>query len=163
MNFFLYVIVFCFSFSSVLLAVEPKTEKQKQDYSLGASLVQPLVQNNIEIDIDMLIQGIKDSYDKKLKLSLDEIKQFSVQAQQRISKEFQAKEQGSLSNNKKQGEDFLTTNAKKEGIKTLPSGLQYQILKEGKGKSPKSTDRVKVHYKGTLINGEEFDSSLQKR
>ena len=60
------------------------------------------------------------------------------------------------------GEAFLKENAKKEGVKTTASGLQYKVLKEGEGKSPKATDRVKVHYKGTLIDGKEFDSSYKR-
>ena len=60
------------------------------------------------------------------------------------------------------GEEFLKENAKKEGVKTLPSGLQYKVLKEGAGKSPKATDTVVVHYRGTLINGKEFDSSYKR-
>ena len=60
------------------------------------------------------------------------------------------------------GEEFLKENATKEGVKTLPSGLQYKVVKEGEGKSPKATDTVSVHYKGTLINGTEFDSSYKR-
>jgi FKBP-type peptidyl-prolyl cis-trans isomerase FklB len=64
--------------------------------------------------------------------------------------------------NKKEGEDFLAVNKKKEGVIALPSGLQYRVLKEGKGKSPKATDNVTVHYRGTLIDGTEFDSSYKR-
>lgn len=60
------------------------------------------------------------------------------------------------------GEQFLKENAAKEGVKTLPSGLQYKVIKEGEGKSPKATDTVSVHYKGTLIDGKEFDSSYKR-
>jgi FKBP-type peptidyl-prolyl cis-trans isomerase len=60
------------------------------------------------------------------------------------------------------GADFLKENAKKEGVKTTPSGLQYKVLKEGEGKSPKATDNVRVHYRGTLLNGTEFDSSIKR-
>lgn len=60
------------------------------------------------------------------------------------------------------GEQFLKENATKEGVKTLPSGLQYKVVKEGEGKSPKATDTVKVHYRGTLIDGKEFDSSYKR-
>jgi FKBP-type peptidyl-prolyl cis-trans isomerase FklB len=64
--------------------------------------------------------------------------------------------------NKNEGEAFLEENRKKEGVTTLPSGLQYRVLREGKGKSPKSTDTVVVHYRGTLLNGTEFDSSYRR-
>ncbi len=65
-------------------------------------------------------------------------------------------------NAQQKGEQFLKENAAKEGVKTLPSGLQYKVIKEGEGKSPKKTDTVSVHYKGTLIDGKEFDSSYQR-
>lgn len=68
----------------------------------------------------------------------------------------------SAANAMQKGEEFLKENAAKEGVKTLPSGLQYKVLKEGDGKSPKATDTVVVHYKGTLINGKEFDSSYKR-
>jgi FKBP-type peptidyl-prolyl cis-trans isomerase FklB len=64
--------------------------------------------------------------------------------------------------NKKEGEAFLAENKKKEGVKTLPSGLQYKVIKEGTGKSPKATDKVSTHYRGTLIDGTEFDSSYKR-
>jgi FKBP-type peptidyl-prolyl cis-trans isomerase len=64
--------------------------------------------------------------------------------------------------NKKEGEAFLTENKKKEGVKTLASGLQYKVLKEGSGKMPKATDKVTTHYQGTLIDGTEFDSSYKR-
>jgi FKBP-type peptidyl-prolyl cis-trans isomerase FklB len=64
--------------------------------------------------------------------------------------------------NKKEGEAFLAANKTKEGVKTLPSGLQYKVLKNGTGKTPKATDSVKAHYAGTLLNGTEFDSSIKR-
>lgn len=64
---------------------------------------------------------------------------------------------------KKQNEDFLATNKTKEGVKVTPSGLQYKVVKEGNGKVPEKTSRVKVHYKGTLIDGTEFDSSYKRK
>jgi FKBP-type peptidyl-prolyl cis-trans isomerase len=74
----------------------------------------------------------------------------------------QAKHKAAGDKNLKEGDDFLTANGKKEGVKTLPSGLQYKVIKSGTGRSPKATDTVKVHYNGTLTDGTVFDSSVQR-
>ena len=85
-----------------------------------------------------------------------------TEAQARVQEYLQRKGEERLKNVKAEGEAFLAENAKKEGIVTLPSGLQYQVLQEGNGKSPKATDQVKCHYEGTLINGKVFDSSYRR-
>ena len=85
-----------------------------------------------------------------------------TEAQAMVQEYLQRKGEERLKNVKAEGEAFLAENAKKEGIVTLPSGLQYQVLQEGNGKSPKATDQVKRHYEGTLINGKVFDSSYRR-
>lgn len=85
-----------------------------------------------------------------------------TEAQAMVQEYLQRKGEERLKNVKAEGEAFLAENAKKEGIVTLPSGLQYQVLQEGNGKSPKATDQVKCHYEGTLINGQVFDSSYKR-
>lgn len=85
-----------------------------------------------------------------------------AEAQAMVQEYLQKKGEERLKNVKTEGEAFLADNAKKEGIVTLPSGLQYQVLQEGNGKSPKATDQVKCHYEGTLINGKVFDSSYRR-
>lgn len=85
-----------------------------------------------------------------------------TEAQAMVQEYLQRKGEERLKNVKAEGEAFLANNAKKEGIVTLPSGLQYQVLQEGNGKSPKATDQVKCHYEGTLINGKVFDSSYRR-
>lgn len=85
-----------------------------------------------------------------------------TEAQAMVQEYLQRKGEERLKNVKAEGEAFLAENAKKEGIVTLPSGLQYQVLQEGNGKSPKATDKVKCHYEGTLINGKVFDSSYRR-
>lgn len=85
-----------------------------------------------------------------------------TEAQAMVQEYLQKKGEERLKNVKAEGEAFLAENAKKEGIVTLPSGLQYQVLQEGNGKSPKATDQVKCHYEGTLINGKVFDSSYRR-
>ena len=85
-----------------------------------------------------------------------------TEAQAMVQEYLQRKGEERLKNVKAEGEAFLADNAKKEGIVTLPSGLQYQVLQEGNGKSPKATDQVKCHYEGTHINGKVFDSSYRR-
>ena len=85
-----------------------------------------------------------------------------TEAQAMVQEYLQRKGEERLKNVKAEGEAFLAENAKKEGIVTLPSGLQYQVLQEGNGKSPKATDQVKCHYEGTLINGKVFHSSYRR-
>jgi FKBP-type peptidyl-prolyl cis-trans isomerase FklB len=91
-------------------------------------------------------------------LSQAEVQQAMMALQQSMSQ----KQQGKGADNKKAGEDFLAQNKTREGVKTLPSGLQYQVLQQGKGKSPAKTDKVTTHYHGTLIDGTVFDSSYER-
>ena len=91
-----------------------------------------------------------------------ELKIDEAEAQALVQEYLQKKGEEKVKAVKAEGENFLAENAKKEGVVTLPSGLQYQVLKEGNGKSPKATDQVKCHYKGTLINGKIFDSSYRR-
>ena len=91
-----------------------------------------------------------------------ELKIDEAEAQALVQEYLQKKGEEKVKAVKAEGENFLAENAKKEGVLTLPSGLQYQVLKEGNGKSPKATDQVKCHYEGTLINGKIFDSSYRR-
>jgi len=140
-----------------------KTQKEKLSYAIGIDMGSSLKRNAIDIDADILYKGIKDALaGGTLLLTEQEIKD-TIQAAQ---KELQAKQQAKMKTlgekNKKEGEAFLAANKKKEGVKTLPSGLQYKVITEGGGKSPKATDTVSVHYRGTLIDGTEFDSSYKR-
>ena len=91
-----------------------------------------------------------------------ELKIDEAEAQALVQEYLQKKGEEKVKAVKAEGENFLAENAKKEGVVTQPSGLQYQVLKEGNGKSPKATDQVKCHYEGTLINGKIFDSSYRR-
>jgi FKBP-type peptidyl-prolyl cis-trans isomerase FklB len=139
-----------------------KDKKEKTGYAIGANIGQDMKRMSIEIDADMVAQGIKDIYAGKLKLSDEEIRTALTE----LNKEMQGKENERLKilgeKNKKEGEAFLAENKKKEGVKTLPSGLQYKIIKEGTGKVPKATDTVTTNYRGTLMDGTEFDSSYKR-
>ena len=129
----------------------------KISYALGLSIGNNFKSSGIkELDFADFTQGIEDVFNEgALKISYDEAKQV-------ISDFFTKLQQEKLELNKKAGEEFLAINRLKEGITALPSGLQYQILKNGAGKKPGLSDKVRCHYHGTLINGTVFDSSVER-
>jgi len=140
-----------------------KHQKDKISYIIGLDIGSNFKKQSIDIDPDILLKGMKDALaGKKAALSEEEIRETKAafQKEMKAKQEEIAKKLGEK--NKKEGEAFLAENKKKEGVKTLPSGLQYKVIKAGKGKKPNLTDTVKTHYKGTLIDGTEFDSSYRR-
>ena len=136
----------------------------KVSYALGIGIGHQLANmGGQELNIDDFAQAVKDVLaGKDLKIKSSEAQQivqdFFAQQEQKISK--QRAEAGKA--HKEAGEKYLADNAKKDGVITLPSGLQYQVLKEGNGKKPSAKDSVKCHYEGFLIDGTVFDSSIQR-
>jgi len=140
-----------------------KDEKQKVSYSVGVSLGSKWKQQELDFDIDTLTKGIKDAIKGgDLLLSANEMRDTMMSFQKTMETKMKEKSKVTGDKNKKEGESFLADNAKKEGVKVLPSGLQYKVLTEGTGDIPKATDRVSTNYKGTLIDGTEFDSSYKR-
>ena len=140
-----------------------KTQKDKVSYIIGIDLGKNFQKQAIDVDADILAQGIKDGVSgAKLLLSEQEIRETlaAFQVEMMAKQAGLAKSRGEK--NKKEGEAFLAENQKKEGVKTLPSGLEYKVIQAGTGKSPKLSDEVTVHYRGTLIDGTEFDSSYRR-
>jgi FKBP-type peptidyl-prolyl cis-trans isomerase FklB len=143
------------------------TRKQKFSYALGMNIGSGLGANlkkqSVEVDPAILAQGLKDALSgAKLRLTEDEAKAVLTEVQNEVRKQQQEKAAEAATANKKEGEEFLAANKTKEGVVTLPDGLQYKILTEGKGPKPAATDTVVCNYKGTLINGTEFDSSYKR-
>ena len=135
----------------------------KVSYALGIGIGRQLSQMGAaELNIDDFAQAIKDVIAGNLKLDEAEAQQLVQEffAKQEAKQQAEAFEKGKVA--KAEGEKFLAENGKKEGIITTASGLQYQILREGNGKSPKATDTVECHYEGTLIDGTKFDSSYDR-
>jgi FKBP-type peptidyl-prolyl cis-trans isomerase FklB len=136
----------------------------KLSYALGLGIGQQLAQMGVDgLNVDDFAQSIRDVLEgKELKVSHREaqqiVQQYFAQQEAKLNKE--RAEQGKV--HKEAGEKYLAENGKKEGVVTLPSGLQYQVLREGNGKRPKATDSVKCHYEGFLIDGTVFDSSVQR-
>jgi len=142
---------------------ELKTPKDKVSYAIGMDMASSLKRNAIEVDPDILGQALKSVLTgQKTILTDDEVKTTLTELQKEMQAKQQEKTKAEGEKNKKEGEAFLADNKKKDGVKTLPSGLQYKVMTEGKGKSPKATDTVSVQYRGTLIDGTEFDSSYKR-
>ncbi len=140
-----------------------KTEKDRLSYSIGLDIGNNLKNQSLDIDSDFLSRGISDALSGSKQLLTDE--EFK-ETMANFRKEMMAKQASMMKEisdkNKKDGEAFLAENKKKEGIVTLPSGLQYKVINEGAGESPKVSDTVTVNYRGTLIDGTEFDSSYKR-
>jgi FKBP-type peptidyl-prolyl cis-trans isomerase len=141
----------------------PKTDREKLSYGMGVSMARNLQRQGAEVDADLMARGLKDALSgQKVLLSDEEVRAALSQFQAEQKKKQQARRQPPAEEAKKQGEAFLAENAKKEGVVTLPSGLQYKVLRAGEGKTPKDGDRVVCHYRGTFVDGTEFDSSYKR-
>lgn len=131
-----------------------KTEIDSVSYSIGITFGSSLMENEMgDLSVDAFSAALNDLFTEQ------EVKITREEAQEVINNYFLMKQFG---DNKKEGEDFLEENKSKEGVKTLPSGLQYKVITEGNGPLPKFTDIVKAHYHGTLLNGMVFDSSVER-
>ena len=139
-----------------------KDPKQRASYCIGADIGGNFKKQEIDVDAKALAAGLNDSLAGKPALTEAEMKETMNDFRTQMMAKMQAKQKTEGEKNVKDGEAFLAANAKKEGVKVLPSGLQYKVLKAGSGKSPKATETVKVHYHGTLIDGTVFDSSVEK-
>ena len=166
MKYFLIILLsvaFLFSVCYADEKLDLKDQKDKESYSLGYQFGQNLKSQGVEINLDIYISGIRDALGGKDSLmSQEEIRATIGELQKRVMAANQKELKEKAEKNLAEGKAFLDENKKKEGVKTLPSGLQYKVLAEGSGKTPKSADTVTVHYRGTLINGSEFDSSYKK-
>jgi FKBP-type peptidyl-prolyl cis-trans isomerase FklB len=126
--------------------------RQKASYGLGVSIGKNLLGQAGDLDSELLAQGIKDAFTGKTPRLTD----------QQIQEALVAYQQELVSRKTKEGETFLAENKKKEGVFTLPSGLQYKVIKQGTGKTPKATDTVTVNYEGRLVDNTVFDSSAKQ-
>ncbi len=127
---------------------ELKTVRDKASYSIGMMFGTNFKKQGVDIDIDLLIQGLRDASGGKTLLT-----------EEQAGEAVQEFEKGIVARQSQESRDFLVNNKKKPGVKSTPSGLQYKVIKAGKGPKPQKTDAVTVTYRGTFINGNEFDSS----
>lgn len=139
-------------------SAELKDLSAKVSYAIGQNIGKQMKGQSLDIDADTLIRGLKDALAGKSLLSDQEI----VEVQNEYRKVLVAKQTVLMEKRKKEGEAFLAENKKKPNVKTTASGLQYEVIREGTGKTPKATDEVTVNYEGKLIDGTVFDSSYKR-
>ena len=139
-----------------------KTLSYMQGFSMGQTVYLQFIQQGVELDEEVFFAAFKDAMaGKEPTMSEEEMKEAMTAIQKYVGDKYAAKAKEQAAKNKEEGTVFLAENKKKEGVKALTSGLQYKVIKSGKGESPKPTDTVKIHYKGTFIGGKEFDSSYK--
>lgn len=142
---------------------KPQSIEDRASYIIGFNLGSNLKQQEIPVSGDLIIKGLRDGLGGgKGLLTDEEIQATMTEFQQSMMAKQQEKMQVMGAKNKKEADDFLAANKGKQGVITTASGLQYQILQQGTGANPKETDKVTVHYKGTLIDGTVFDSSYER-
>ena len=143
-------------------AAQFKTNNDKVSYSYGVQIATSMKTQGFDVNPDEFANGIRDAIAGKPKLSDTEIRETLMTFSREMQTKRTEKMRADADKNKKAGEDWLAANAKKPGVKTMPSGLQYKVLIEGKGPKPTPADTVSAHYKGTLTDGTEFDSSYTR-
>ncbi len=141
---------------------EFKDAREKNSYSVGANWGNSLKKQEVDVDLEVLIRGLREAFVGQSALSDEQIREsmMALNKEIRAKQEEKRKQQGEK--NKQEGEKFLAENKTKPGVVALPSGLQYKVLTDGSGESPKPGDVVTVNYRGTLIDGTEFDSSYKR-
>lgn len=141
----------------------PKSQKEKVSYGIGVDVARNFKRLGIDLDLDVLVEGVRDVYAGGSLLMTEEDLRATMTAYQADLREKQlAFLKQAAEDNKKAGDAFLAENRTKEGVVALPSGLQYKVLTPGSGPKPTDADTVEVHYRSTLIDGTEFDSSYRR-
>jgi FKBP-type peptidyl-prolyl cis-trans isomerase len=157
--------------SAAAKSAEPKlspsaaslSEKQRNSYMIGMDVAKSLEPIKDEVDMAALTQAIETVFaGKPTKLTAEEAEKIRAEFSQKMQAKMAAKAAAEGQNNLREGQAFLAANKSKPGVRETASGLQYQVLRQGSGPTPSATDTVRVHYKGTLLNGKTFDSSYDR-
>jgi FKBP-type peptidyl-prolyl cis-trans isomerase FklB len=140
-----------------------KTDKDKRSYSIGVTIGKSLKKDSVDVDSAIFARGVKDALaGGKMLLTDDQMRAVLTGLEAEVHKKQEEASQAAAEGNKKAGDAFLAQNKAKDGVVTLPSGLQYKILTAGTGPKPTATDTVVCNYRGTLLDGKEFDSSYKR-
>ena len=143
--------------------VSLKTDEERVSYAIGVSIGDNFKRQSVAIKLENIMAGIRDGLSgKKIQMTQTEMQTTMEKFSEKMRAKMSKKSDQQATKNLKDGQNFLKRNKLKKSVKALPSGLQYEILRKGKGVHPKLSDRVEAHYRGTLLNGEEFDSSYSR-
>ncbi|MBL4607365.1 MAG: FKBP-type peptidyl-prolyl cis-trans isomerase [Pseudomonadales bacterium] len=162
----LVVLPLLFAASQITFAADSKltTEQAKESYSIGFDFGKNISKRLSDVEMKTFVKGFEDAFQgKESKMTEDAMVAAMQSYRQKMTVKQQAERAEKSDGNKKTGTEFLEANKKQKGVVTLESGMQYTVLADGTGKKPTSADTVTVHYRGTLINGEEFDSSYRRQ
>jgi len=138
------------------------SQKERISYSIGLDFGRRLKSQEIEVDVDKLALGVRDAVADRQQLTDQEMHEALTALREELRANQAARQKTLGERNLKEGKAFLAANKKKSGVQTTASGLQYKVIKAGDGKRPQATDTVTAHYRGTLIDGTEFDSSYAR-
>lgn len=170
----IFAIALCLGFASIACAQDegaaaeaagekPDSLSERAGYAIGVNMGKNMNQQNVDIDVEAMIQGIRDGLSgAEPRLTDEEMQAAITEFQQAMVAQQQAEMEKALAENKAAGDAFREENAAREGVQTTESGLQYEVLTEGSGPKPTASDRVSVHYRGTLVDGTQFDSSYDR-
>jgi FKBP-type peptidyl-prolyl cis-trans isomerase len=151
------------AFLTSAVAQELETPEERLSYTVGMDIGQSLAEQDLELDLDLLVEALRASYaGEETRLTREEALAERDAFMERRQREMEEQRSVDAARNLEEGQAFLAQNREKEGIVETESGLQYRVVEEGDGVSPEATDQVTVHYRGTLINGTEFDSSYAR-
>lgn len=140
----------------------PATPTEKASYGVGVDLIRNYKRKGVEIDVEMVIRGIHDAAaGGRLAVNEKELRQVQADFLSQVRRTESTWRRSEVATHQQEGRSFLGENAKRKGVLTLASGLQYEVLKEGTGKRPSDADVVQVSYRGTLIDGREFDTTVE--
>lgn len=159
-----WILIFAILFAAVQATAQEqealKTQEEKLSYGMGVEIGQNFKQNGVKVDVDLLVKGLRDALSGlKLLMDQDELQATLTRFRQELIKKRGLDKRAAAIENKKDGDAFLAGNKTREGVVTLQSGLQYKVLKEGDGKKPTLEDTVECNYRGTLLDGTEFDGT----
>ncbi len=160
------IVIAFFSMSTMSVCAKQNaliTEKDKISYSIGLSMGKNFKKQGLDIDLTAIMQGIEDGLlENKPMMTEQEVQAAMNNLREQMMKKREGEQKQAATDNLKEGKDFLAKNSKRKNVVTLPSGLQYEVIKQGKGKKPGLNDVVVTNYRGELIDGTEFDSSYKR-
>lgn len=143
-------------------ALDLKDPRIRASYGIGVDIGSNMQRQKLDLDPKAIAAGLADAFAGKPALTAEEVRATLMEFQKQAQAKAEARAKTAGEDNLKAGKEFLEANAKKEGVKTTASGLQYKVVKQGDGAKPTATDKVTVHYTGTLIDGKKFDSSVDR-